>query len=174
MQQIKRNQGFTLVELMVTIAVLVIIVMMAAPSFGNLIAKQRLNTTAKDLGYLFGQARSQSAVLRKEVTVKFTSGTNDANNFYWTPQYDDIKLTSDITDVVFQPIGLVTSRQKMIDNPAFKKEQPEDPDTNPREIPKAVPLIFAVCSKKLNLSKEINISKTGIIEKIEEKAGACS
>lgn len=112
--------------------------------------------------------------MRKEVTVKFAGGVNDATNFYWAPRYDDIKLTSDTTDVVFQPIGLVTSRQIMILNPAFKEAQPENPETNPRKIPKAVPLIFTLCSTKLNASKEINISKTGIIEKIEDKQGACS
>ena len=174
MQRTKKNHGFTLIELMVTIAVIAIIAMMAVPSMGNLMAKQRLNTTAKDLAYIFSQARSQSAVLRKEVTVKFAGGVNDATNFYWAPRYDDIKLTSDTTDVVFQPIGLVTSRQIMILNPAFKEAQPENPETNPRKIPKAVPLIFTLCSTKLNASKEINISKTGIIEKIEDKQGACS
>ena len=174
MQRTKKNHGFTLIELMVTIAVIAIIAMMAVPSMGNLMAKQRLNTTAKDLAYIFSQARSQSAVLRKEVTVTFAGGINDATNFYWAPRYDDIKLTSDTTDVVFQPIGLVTSRQIMILNPAFKEAQPENPETNPRKIPKAVPLIFTLCSTKLNASKEINISKTGIIEKIEDKQGACS
>ena len=53
MQRTKKNHGFTLIELMVTIAVIAIIAMMAVPSMGNLIAKQRLNTTAKDLAYIF-------------------------------------------------------------------------------------------------------------------------
>ncbi len=37
MQQTKKNQGFTLIELMVTIAVMAIIAMMAAPSFGDMV-----------------------------------------------------------------------------------------------------------------------------------------
>ncbi len=40
-------RGFTLIELMVTIAVLAIIVMMAAPSFGNMLAQQNLKKKYK-------------------------------------------------------------------------------------------------------------------------------
>lgn len=168
-----KSQGFTLIELMITIAVLAIIAMMAAPSFGNAIKKQQLNNTAKELAYLFGQARAQSAALRKQVTIKFTSGTNDATTFYWTSKNSDIRLTSDTTDVVFQPIGLVTKRNKQIDNPSFNPLLPENNTTNPKKIDQVVPLVFTVCSTKLATSKEISISRTGVIEKIENKAGAC-
>ena len=153
MQKVK---GFTLIELMVTIAVVSIVAIMAAPSFGNILKKQQLDNTAKDLAYLFGQARAQSAALRKQVTIKFTSGTN-----------------SDTTDVVFQPIGLVTKRNKQIDNPSFNPLLPENNTTNPKKIDQVVPLVFTVCSTKLATSKEISISRTGVIEKIENKAGAC-
>ena len=109
----ENSRGFTLIEMAVTIAILSVIAVMVIPPMSDLIAKQRLNTTAKDLAYVFGQARAQSAVLRKEVTVKFTNGTNDATSFYWVSKYDDVRLTSDTTDVVFQPIGLVKIRKKI-------------------------------------------------------------
>lgn len=38
------KKGFTLIELMVTVSILVIIVMLAAPSFTNLLVKQNLNS----------------------------------------------------------------------------------------------------------------------------------
>jgi len=172
-KSVQKNKGFTLIELMVTIAVLGIIATIAAPSFGDAIKKQQLNNTAKELAYLFGQARAQSAALRKKVTIKFANGTNDATTFYWTSKYSDIRLTSDTTDVEFQPVGLVTKRNKQIDNPDFNPLLPENDTTNPKKIDKVVPLIFTLCSTKLATSKEISISKTGVIEKIENKAGAC-
>ena len=43
----KKIQGFTLIELMVTIAVLAIIAMMAAPTFGDMLDKQNLNRRPK-------------------------------------------------------------------------------------------------------------------------------
>lgn len=178
----KKIQGFTLIELMVTIAVLAIIAMMAAPTFGDIVAKQRLNTTAKDLADLFGQARAQSAVLRKNVKVHFKekdeipAGTEDkynAVNYHWVSPYKDIKLTSDTTEVEFLPIGLVTSRNKEIANPAYDETKPADPVTNPEKISVPIPLVFSICSEKLQASREISISKTGIIERIESKEGAC-
>lgn len=170
----ENSRGFTLIEMAVTIAILSVIAVMVIPPMSDLIAKQRLNTTAKDLAYVFGQARAQSAVLRKEVAVKFTNGTNDATSFYWVSKYDDVRLTSDTTDVVFQPIGLVTIREKEIDNPAFNPSQPENSTTNPKKIKQPVPLVFTVCSQKLSSSKQISISKTGVIQKIEDKSGVCS
>ncbi len=175
----KKIQGFTLIELMVTIAVLAIIAMMAAPTFGDIVAKQRLNTTAKDLAYLFGQARAQSAVLRKNVKVHFDARPSGANeeysavNYHWVSPYEDIKITSDTTQVEFLPIGLVTSRNKEIANPNYDKTKPADPVTNPEKISAPIPLVFSICSEKLQASREISISKTGIIERIESKEGAC-
>ncbi|MEG1855389.1 MAG: prepilin-type N-terminal cleavage/methylation domain-containing protein, partial [Acinetobacter sp.] len=178
----ENNRGFTLVELTVTIAVLATVMVMAIPSMQNLIAKQQLNTTARDLAYVFSQARGQAAALRKNVTVKFAVNTAPTNiyanavTYFWLPKYDDISLTSIKDDVVFLPIGLVTMdgrTQEEIPNPAFDSTKPEDPLSNPKKIKRPVPLVFTVCSSKLNASKAISISKTGVIEKIEDKTGAC-
>lgn len=48
MQQTNKNQGFTLIELMVTIAVMAIIAMMAAPSFGNMRINQKLKLSVME------------------------------------------------------------------------------------------------------------------------------
>lgn len=169
------NRGFTLIELMVTIAVVAILAMIAAPSMGNMVTKQRLDTTARELAYTFGEARSKSAVLRKEVVVKFDDGANTETEFHWSSKYDDILLTSDQIDVTFTPIGLAVNRSKDVNNPDFDSAQPESA-TNPKKIPEPVPLVFIICSKKLSDSREITISKTGVIEKIKSvalAAGGC-
>ena len=44
----KKELGFTLIELMITIAILAIIATMAAPSFGNLLEKQRFKKKERD------------------------------------------------------------------------------------------------------------------------------
>jgi len=69
MQQTNKNQGFTLIELMVTIAVMAIIAMMAAPSFNNLLIKQNLKTTAYNLRDTLKEARSQAILNRNEIVV---------------------------------------------------------------------------------------------------------
>ncbi|EYT46389.1 prepilin-type N-terminal cleavage/methylation domain protein, partial [Acinetobacter sp. 478810] len=49
MRGIIPQDGFTLVELMVTIAVMAIIAMMAAPSMSNLLESKRLDGNQRDL-----------------------------------------------------------------------------------------------------------------------------
>lgn len=80
MQQTKKNQGFTLIELIVTVAVMAIIAMMAAPSFGDMVTRQKLNSNARGLITALNQAKSQAALLR--TTVAVCSGkTNSDDNF---------------------------------------------------------------------------------------------
>lgn len=80
MQQTKKNQGFTLIELMVTVAVMAIIAMMAAPSFGDMVTRQKLNSNARGLITALNQAKSQAALLRTTVAV-CSSKTNSDDNF---------------------------------------------------------------------------------------------
>ena len=40
----KKNNGFTLIEMMVTIAIFAIIAAMAAPAFGKMVTRQKLNS----------------------------------------------------------------------------------------------------------------------------------
>ena len=167
------NRGFTLIELMVTIAVIAILAMIAAPSMSNMVTKQRLNTTAKDLAYIFGEARAQAATLRKDINVKFENKPSTATEFYWSSKYDYITLTSDPIDVTFTPTGLAMNRSKNVNNPNFDSSKPES-ETNPKKIPEPVPLVFAVCSEKLSESRIITISKTGVVERITNEMGACS
>ena len=100
----QKEKGFTLIELMVTIAVLAIVAMIAAPSFGDLIAKRKLDTTARDFALVLGEARGQAISLRKNITIKLTCPTetdpstseinvvcpaNTATTFSWISPNDD-------------------------------------------------------------------------------------
>ena len=67
--RMRTNRGFTLIELMVTIAVLAIIAMMAAPSFSDMISRQNLSGSAKELQGTLNEARSRSAAMRVTVAV---------------------------------------------------------------------------------------------------------
>lgn len=65
----KKNKGFTLIELMVTIAILAIIATMAAPSFSNLLIKENLKTTAYNMRDTLKEARSRAMLNRNETVV---------------------------------------------------------------------------------------------------------
>ena len=75
--QRRRQSGFTLVELMVTLAVLVILATLAAPSFARFIEKSRLRGAADDVVNLIEIARSEAVKRQRDVDVAF-GGTTSA------------------------------------------------------------------------------------------------
>lgn len=140
------SRGFTLIELMVTIAVIAILAMVAAPSMGNLIAKQQLNKSTRELAATLAQARSQAALLRRNVTVNLNSTAAPAiTSFSWAPSGESVYKTSSITSLVFLPTGRVESAT----------------DVSPNTILK-------VCDKDEATAKEIIISFMGTVEQSAE------
>ena len=176
MQRTKKNHGFTLIELMVTIAVMAIIATMAAPSFGDLIAKRQLDAATRELSFVLSDARSQATTLRANVTLKFQQGQNAPRLMYWAPSSDSITfdITSDdvnFSDIIFTPIGQPKQRVKMIPNPAYNKKIPEDIKTNPSQIEVKIPLKFTLCNKDIGQSRTITVSMNGTVTGIE--GGQC-
>ncbi|MGC3819030.1 MULTISPECIES: GspH/FimT family pseudopilin [unclassified Acinetobacter] len=76
----RKEQGFTLIELMITIAVLAIIATMAIPSFGDLVAKQKINAATRELMVAVNQAKSQAATMKTTVALCLNR-TNSDNDF---------------------------------------------------------------------------------------------
>ncbi|HQS02358.1 MAG: hypothetical protein B7Y07_08470 [Halothiobacillus sp. 24-54-40] len=59
-QRHKRAQGFTIIELMITLTVAAILLAIAIPSFNYLTVSSKLTTTANDLVTAIGVARSEA------------------------------------------------------------------------------------------------------------------
>jgi type IV fimbrial biogenesis protein FimT len=68
-----RSRGFTLIEAMVTVAVLVILLMVAAPSFRSFTEGQRIKNTASALASALTYARSEAIARRTDVVVTAVS-----------------------------------------------------------------------------------------------------
>ena len=69
----QKNKGFTLIELMVTIAVLAILAGIAAPSFGNMMTQQNLKKSTNELIGVLQEARSKAVLERRNVKIELKS-----------------------------------------------------------------------------------------------------
>jgi type IV fimbrial biogenesis protein FimT len=70
-------RGFTLVELMITVAVAAVLLMIAVPSFRNITLSNRLNTAANDLVNAIAVARMEA--IKRNAGTQFCSNSASAN-----------------------------------------------------------------------------------------------
>lgn len=70
-----RQYGFTLIELMVALAVAVVLAMLAVPNFRDLLDKSRLRGATDDVVNLLNVARSNAIKLGKNVNVSVNTTT---------------------------------------------------------------------------------------------------
>ena len=81
----RRARGFTLIELMVVVAVIAVILMIAAPSFRDTILMQRLRGVNGELVTNLAFARSEAVARNELVGVKF--GSDSARTCYVIAAY---------------------------------------------------------------------------------------
>ena len=115
----KTNSGFTLIELMVTIAVLAIIVGIAAPNISNQLANQRAKSTTATLNNALKEAKIESVLRRQNMTVVYNNngsaeGTIEVTDA--TPkviasyQYDaKSTIKPAVNSIVFKPSKTATA-----------------------------------------------------------------
>lgn len=80
-QSLKRSLGFTLIELLITISIAAILMAIAAPSFRDLIAGQKIKTASYDLMSALQFTRSEA--LKRNADVSLVQATGGWKNG-WT------------------------------------------------------------------------------------------
>ncbi|MEQ1070164.1 Type IV fimbrial biogenesis protein FimT [Acinetobacter lwoffii] len=111
----KKNKGFTLIELMVTIAVLAIIAGMAAPSFGEIIRKNELNQEAQNLIFLLQEARSDAIFTRSPKQIEIPIYGSEEKRF------SEWSVTNDMSSIEFTAMGYLNSNNSICLTLAHKK-----------------------------------------------------
>jgi len=76
----KKNKGFTLVELLITVSVLAIIISIAMPNFSDFIQRQQVKSRADRLLSIFTGARSEAMVSGGSVVCWTVAGAAAAGN----------------------------------------------------------------------------------------------
>jgi type IV fimbrial biogenesis protein FimT len=115
-------RGFTLIELMVTIAVVAILLAIAAPSFTSLINNNRLTAQANEVVVSLQQARMEAVRRNRSVTVcRTTDGATCATAGRWNSWITvaaggevlrvntvkaPLQVTSNAASIIFRADGL--------------------------------------------------------------------
>jgi type IV fimbrial biogenesis protein FimT len=73
----RRERGFTLVELLITMAVALVLIMIAVPSFKNLTLSNKLNTAANDIVNAIHVARMEA--VKRNANTQLCSNSASAN-----------------------------------------------------------------------------------------------
>lgn len=142
------QRGFTLVELLVTVAVIAILSVLAAPSMRSTLASQNLNAAYRDLNQTFMKARSLALTLRQPVTVTLNSTAPDtATSLNWNPPNGVVLLQTTDTSFTYGNNGALTA-----------------PTTN---------TTLSLCSKLLGRTKQVNLTFSGSLIPMADGTASC-
>lgn len=116
--------GFTVIELMIALAILSILVGIATPTFKGMLASQRVKTVAADLHTSLLQARAEAIKRNQRILLRPASGeswsdgwlvpdpaspTSDANPLFRYRPNSGVEITSAASQIEFRPNGRVSA-----------------------------------------------------------------
>ena len=96
MSRLKDMRGFTLVELMITIALLAIVATIAVPNFVQFIRNNQVQAKADELKTFLQYARGQAVATRKKYEI--TTGTDWAKGWLLILNNDEVLKVWTVSD----------------------------------------------------------------------------
>ncbi|PVZ89456.1 prepilin-type cleavage/methylation domain-containing protein [Serratia sp. S1B] len=151
-------RGFTLFELIVVVIIIAIISVMAVPAFANMLLKQNLNKSTRDLVIVLEKARSKAALERRSVTVNLNSSSADTDSTLNWVASGKTALVSTTASIVFRSDGMVQ-------------------DTTTTTAPLNSDLTLVLCDQaqaQAQYSKRIILSRIGVVQQRDLVTGNCN
>lgn len=153
----RKEQGFTLIELMITIAILAIIATMAAPSMANLLEKQRFQKKERELLSVLTQAKSQAILKRTDVAANLNSTSANTDTTINWDKGSNVSLT--IQNLAAdQTLGTYSGTSLIFDKNGLVSSLNQD-------------ALISLCNSKLNIKKQLILTKLG--SAYTKPEGAC-
>lgn len=108
----RRQDGFTLVELAIAVLILVVIMMLAVPSLNGVLADRRLRRSLDDFNAIVRQAQERSIAERRAYLITWSDGKiglrpEEVMKGEGRPPAVALKLTKDESFKFFFPAALV-------------------------------------------------------------------
>jgi type IV fimbrial biogenesis protein FimT len=144
--KIFNKTGFTLIEMMIVLAIMGILSAIAAPNFMHYMAERRLNGAARMVMSDLMAARQKAVNQNINVTVAFTSTTYTVTGDA-TPR----EIQKDYYDVTLEASGTPSG------NPTFKPRGTADIGTGPQ-------IVVKVTSLRTGTSKYVKVESTGRVK----------
>ncbi|MEN6669850.1 prepilin-type N-terminal cleavage/methylation domain-containing protein [Psychrobacter sp. B38] len=153
------SSGFTLIELMVTIAVLAIIVSIAAPNISTQLANQRVKSTAATFANALKEAKVESVIRRQNVEVIYNANA--------TPK--TLTLRANSNNIAIYNINSKSSVTPTI-NPSSVTSIVFRPD---KTIANGATVLYTVCDSGSNseTARQVSLSRIGNVD--TKNAGRC-
>lgn len=112
----RKEQGFTLIELIVTIAVLAIVASIAAPSFQSVIQGNELKTGTDKLLFILNDAKNNARLTRQVSVLRFDSSysvpSTDKVYDLGTDVGKNVSLVTEDKAISFLANGLIQTTSK--------------------------------------------------------------
>ena len=172
-----RDQGFTLIELVITIAIMAIIAAMAAPSMQKQIRQAKTKDAANIIEAALKDAKSQALIRQKNIKVVLTD-TSTKKNLKLFYVGDDTTRTIPLATYTFttldKNISIITNASNLtaVSFTPYKKAYPGDTGTRPDNTDTDSSTNFSVCYGAGSDKYTIMVDASSNI--VTSKNGTCS